>query len=73
MKDDIKEYLTKHGVKFGEENNLDDILPLVDVVYMTRVQKERITLDEYERARGKYVITTKNFDLLKKILKLYTR
>ena len=66
MKDDIKEYLTKHGVKFSEENNLDEVLPLVDVVYMTRVQKERITLDEYERARGKYVITTNNFNLLKK-------
>lgn len=65
MKEDIKEYLTKHCIKFTEENNLDQVLPLVDIVYMTRVQKERITLDEYENARGKYVINQNNFGLLK--------
>mgnify|MGYP001572262222 FL=1 len=65
MKDDIKEYLTRHGVKFIEENNLDKVLPLVDVVYMTRIQKERITLDEYNNARGRYVINQNNIGLLK--------
>ncbi|MEK6909082.1 MAG: aspartate carbamoyltransferase [Nanoarchaeota archaeon] len=66
MKDDIKEYLTKHGVKFREEKNLDEVLPEVDIVYMTRIQKERITLDEYNSARGKYTINLNNFNLLKK-------
>lgn len=66
MKDDIKEYLSKHGVKFSEEKNLDLVLPEVDIVYMTRIQKERITLDEYNSARGKYVINSNNFSLLKK-------
>lgn len=66
MKEDIKEYLTRHGVKFREEKNLDDVLPTVDVVYMTRIQKERITLEEYNNAKGKYIITDKNFSLLKK-------
>ena len=65
MKDDIKEYLDKHGVKFREEKNLDEVLPEVDVVYMTRIQKERITLDEYNSARGKYIIHSNNFQLLK--------
>jgi len=65
MKDDIKEYLVKHEVKFVEESNLDKVIPEVDIVYMTRVQKERITLDEYERAKGKYVINSSNFNLVK--------
>ena len=66
MKEDIKEYLTRHGVKFSEEKNLDEVLPIVDIVYMTRIQKERITLDEYTNAKGKYVIGENNFNLLRK-------
>jgi aspartate carbamoyltransferase catalytic subunit len=65
MGDDIKEYLARHNVAFREEHNLDKILPEVDVVYMTRIQKERITLEDYEKARGKYVINEKNLSLLK--------
>lgn len=66
MKQDIKEYLSRHGVAYREEKNLDEVLPEIDIVYMTRIQKERITLDEYNSARGKYIINQNNFHLLKK-------
>ena len=66
MKQDIKEYLSRHGVAYREEKNLDEVLPQVDIVYMTRIQKERITLEEYNNARGKYVLNMNNFNLLKK-------
>ncbi|MBM3231956.1 aspartate carbamoyltransferase [Candidatus Pacearchaeota archaeon] len=66
MKQDIKEYLSRHGVSYREEKNLDEVLPNVDIVYMTRIQKERITLDEYNSARGKYTINQNNFNLLNK-------
>jgi aspartate carbamoyltransferase catalytic subunit len=42
MKDDIKDYLTRKGVKFSEYEKLADIAEKVDVCYMTRVQKERL-------------------------------
>ena len=32
---------------------------------MTRIQKERMGLEEYEKARGKYVIDESNFPLIK--------
>jgi aspartate carbamoyltransferase catalytic subunit len=66
MKDDIKEYLNKHKVKWKEETELEKILPTTDILYITRVQKERLTKKEYEKARGKYVINEKNLKLLKK-------
>src|SRR3989344_110620 len=66
MKGDIKEYLSGHGVAYRDEKNLDEVLPEVDVVYMTRIQKERITLDEYNNARGRYILNMNNFNLLKK-------
>ena len=62
---DIKEYLTRHGVKYIEETDLNKILPMVDFVYMTRIQKERIALEDYQKAKGKYVINMNNIELLK--------
>jgi len=63
--EDIKEYLTSHNVIFREEENLEKILPDIDVIYMTRIQKERITSEEYEKANGKYVINMSNLSMLK--------
>ena len=63
---DIKDYLTKHDVKFREESNLEKILPEIDVIYMTRLQKERISPEDYEKAKGKYVLNMANLGLLKK-------
>lgn len=65
MKDDIKEYLQKHEVPFREEFDLENVLPEVDVVYMTRIQKERISEDDYNNAKGKYVINQDNLHLVK--------
>ncbi|MFA5871695.1 MAG: aspartate carbamoyltransferase [Parcubacteria group bacterium] len=42
MRDDIKEYLDRKGVKFKEYEKLVDVAGEIDVFYMTRVQKERL-------------------------------
>ena len=63
--EDIKEYLTRHNIKFSEENNLHDVLQKVDIIYMTRIQKERITIEDYEKAKGKFVINSDNLNLIK--------
>ncbi|CAI9283515.1 unnamed protein product [Lactuca saligna] len=58
MKDDIKEYLTSKGVEWEESVNLKEVASECDVVYQTRIQKERFgeRIDLYEEARGKYII-----------------
>jgi aspartate carbamoyltransferase catalytic subunit len=65
MKDDIKYYLTEKKICFREENDLNKILAEADVIYMTRIQKERISIKEYEDAKGKFVINKDNFNLIK--------
>jgi aspartate carbamoyltransferase catalytic subunit len=65
IKDDIKEYLTKHNTKWREETNFASVLPIADIVYVTRIQKERISPEEYERAKGKYIITEKELALVR--------
>ncbi|XP_015957409.1 aspartate carbamoyltransferase 3, chloroplastic isoform X2 [Arachis duranensis] len=64
MKDDIKEYLTSKGVKWEESADLMEVASECDVVYQTRIQKERFgeRVDLYEKARGKYIV---NKDVLK--------
>ena len=70
MGQDIKEYLTRHDIKFTEKENLEEVLPEVDIVYMTRIQKERISPENYEKAKGKFVINEENLELVKENAKL---
>jgi len=58
MASDIKSYLDKEGIPWTEDTDLDNVLPLVDCVYMTRIQRERFIIPEdYDDAVGKYVLT----------------
>ena len=63
---DIKSYLEKHNVAYSEVEDLESVLPDVDVVYQTRIQKERFESEEsYLKHKGRYVITLKQVALLK--------
>lgn len=66
MRDDIKGYLTEHGVVFEEEEDLMSVMSKVDVVYQTRIQRERFgdRIQDYERARGKYIIDVETMSAL---------
>lgn len=67
---DIKGYLKRHGVNFREETDLNAVLPRMDVIYLTRIQKERISAADYRKASGKYVISEDNFDLIRQDARL---
>jgi aspartate carbamoyltransferase catalytic subunit len=57
MKEDILEHLREHGVAYREESDLARVLSEADVVYQTRIQKERFTdLADYEKLKGVYVL-----------------
>jgi aspartate carbamoyltransferase catalytic subunit len=67
MKEDILEHLRERNVSYVEEDTLDRVLPRVDVVYQTRVQKERFgdRVADYEKCRGVYVIDSHALGLMK--------
>ncbi|HMD98409.1 MAG TPA: aspartate carbamoyltransferase [Terriglobia bacterium] len=67
MKEDIMEYLRERRVSCVEETSLDKVLPMVDVVYQTRVQKERFgdRVADYEKCRGVYVISAATLGLMR--------
>jgi aspartate carbamoyltransferase catalytic subunit len=68
MKGDIKAYLRRHNVQFFEEEDLKEVAKKVDVIYQTRIQKERFgeRVEDYEKARGKYIINKEILDVMKK-------
>lgn len=54
---DVRRALDEHGIAYRDEPDLASVLPDVDVVYQTRIQRERFaTPGEYEASRGVYVI-----------------
>ena len=58
MPAELVDELNAHGVKQHQAEALDEVLGDTDVLYVTRVQKERFAnLDEYEAVKGSYVIT----------------
>ncbi|MBT3642868.1 aspartate carbamoyltransferase [archaeon] len=65
IEEDIKEYLEKHNVIFREEENLEEVLPICDIIYMTRIQQERISLEDYEKAKGRFIIDEFNIHLIR--------
>lgn len=57
MGQDIRTVLTQHGVSWRDEPDLISALATADVVYQTRIQKERFpTTEEFDAAKGVYVI-----------------
>ncbi|MDD5145594.1 MAG: aspartate carbamoyltransferase [Candidatus Pacebacteria bacterium] len=65
IKDDIKDYLRRHGIWFEETNDIRKVAGLVDVIYQTRTQKERGTSVAY--AKDDFCIVNKEvLDLMKK-------
>ncbi len=55
--------LEKNNVKFYETDSIKDIIDEVDVLYITRIQKERFPdEEEYSKIKGAYLI---NQDLIK--------
>jgi aspartate carbamoyltransferase catalytic subunit len=68
MRGDIKNYLTNHNTFYSEETDLEKVATKVDVIYQTRIQKERFgeNLDDYEKAKDKYIIDSGILKAMKK-------
>ncbi|MCI6731022.1 MAG: aspartate carbamoyltransferase [Lachnospiraceae bacterium] len=58
--------LDANGIEYEEVEILEDAMPKLDILYMTRVQKERFfSEDEYLRLKDIYVLDKQKMDLAK--------
>ena len=52
------EVLDKNGMEYEETTSLEEAIPKLDILYMTRIQRERFdSFDEYERLKDSFVLT----------------
>ena len=62
-----EDVLKRNNVEFVEEERLEDALPDLDILYMTRVQKERFFNEEdYVRMKDFYVLDKQKMELAPK-------
>ena len=62
-----EDILEKHHVEFEEVERLEDALPKLDILYMTRVQKERFFNEEdYVRMKDFYILDKQKMELAPK-------
>ena len=63
VKNDV---LRKHGIEFKETTDLEAVMPELDILYMTRVQRERFFNEEdYLRLKDSYILTPKKLKTAK--------
>jgi len=67
MREDIKKYLDQVGIRWRDEEDLLSVLPEADVVYQTRIQKERIKDPElYNKVNGIYILGPEQLKYMRK-------
>lgn len=53
----ITDMLNEKGISYEEVSNLEETIPELDVLYMTRIQQERFSdKDEYEKLKDVYIL-----------------
>jgi aspartate carbamoyltransferase catalytic subunit len=62
-----EEVLTKNGIEFEEVERLETVMEKLDVLYMTRVQKERFFNEaDYIRLKDSYILDMEKLEIAKK-------
>jgi aspartate carbamoyltransferase catalytic subunit len=71
MPDEYKYYLNWLGLKYSEQKDFGGNIADADIIYMTRVQKERFSDPiEYERTKNAYVLKSKMLDGTKETMRV---
>ena len=62
-----KEFIEKNNIKYKEVDRIEDVISEVDILYMTRIQKERFfNEEEYLRLKDSYVLNADKMKYAKK-------
>lgn len=58
-----KDVIEKNGIEYIQTTNLEEVMPQLDILYMTRVQQERFFNEEdYLRLRDSYILEPKKLE-----------
>lgn len=67
----VKQYIKDKSLEYHQYTELEDVIPKVDILYMTRIQQERFAdpLD-YERVKNSYILRESMLDDAKKNMRV---
>ena len=61
-----EQYIKKNNIPYTQSTSLEAVMPELDILYMTRVQKERFFNEEdYIRLKNSYILTKEKMSLAK--------
>ncbi len=67
----IKDIMNASGCRYTEVSSLNEAMPMLDVLYMTRIQRERFkSYEDYERQKGVFVLDREKLRLAKRDMKI---
>jgi aspartate carbamoyltransferase catalytic subunit len=67
----VKRYIKDKNLEYHQYTELDEVIPKVDILYMTRIQQERFADPlEYERVKNSYILQNKMLDNAKKNMRI---
>jgi len=65
------EVLDKFSMEYMETTSLEDVMPQLDILYMTRIQRERFeSVEEYERLKDSFILTPEKLNLAKETMRV---
>ena len=70
MPDYILEELTEKGINYSTHSSIEEVIDSLDVLYMTRVQKERFEDTEYQNIKSTFLLNAKMLDNARDNLKV---
>ena len=64
-----EQYIKKNNIPYTQSTSLEEVMPALDILYMTRVQRERFFNEEdYLRLKDSYILTPEKLNTAKKDL-----
>jgi len=67
----VKRHIKESNLEYFQYTEMDEVIPKVDILYMTRIQQERFADPlEYERVKNAYILKNKMLENGKKNLKI---
>lgn len=70
MPEHILHLLEEHGVEYSQHETVDEVMSELDILYMTRVQKERLDPSEYANVKAQFILTSADLVNVKDNLKI---
>lgn len=70
MPNHILHMLDENGISYSEHGSIEEVLPKLDILYMTRVQKERLDPSEYANIKAQFVLSAAELIDVKENLKV---